>query len=226
MNPTYDVNFKHPLPESSLETSRVKLTPFLPHFHTDQLLSILSANPEIERFLAIPFTAEAIDTFGADPESILFAVIDKTKGEHGGEQGAFAGIIGLCNTSAQNLTTEIGGVICFPEFQRTFVNTNAVGILLRYCLNLPEEGGLGFRRVQWAASPFNTSSIRAAERMGMKIEGTLRWLWVLPEGKEGKKPGAGRGEGHGRDSVMLATYWDDWENGGREHVEKIMVRQS
>ncbi|KAJ7773269.1 acyl-CoA N-acyltransferase [Mycena metata] len=226
MNPPYDVNFKHPLPESGLESSRVKLTPFLPHVHADQLLSVLSANPELERFLPIPITAEAIRIlhkyFVADPASILFAVIDKTKGE----QGAFAGIIGLCNTSPQNLTTEIGGVVCFPEFQRTFVNTNAIGILLRYCLNLPKEGGLGFRRVQWAASPVNTASVRAAERMGMKVEGTLRWLWVLPEGKEGKKPGAGRGEGLGRDSVMLATYWDDWENGGREHVDKLMDRQS
>ncbi|KAJ7755143.1 acyl-CoA N-acyltransferase [Mycena metata] len=222
MNPTYDVNFKHPLLESSLETSRVKLTPFLPHVHTDQLLSVLAANPEMERFLPIRITAEAIDAVGLDPESILFAVIDKTKGPH----GAFAGTVGLLHASSQNRSTEIGPVICFPEFQRTFVNSNAVGILLRYCLNLPEEGGLGFRRVQWAASPLNTASIRVAERMGMKLEGTLRWVFVLPKGLEGKTPGAGRGEGDGRDSVILAAYWDDWENGGREKVENIMDRQT
>lgn len=182
----------------------------------------LSAHPELERFFPIPLKPENIDDFfHPDPQSILFAVIDKTKGE-----GAFAGVIGLVHTSSQNMSTEIGCVICFPEFQRTFVNTNAVGILMRYCLNLPEEGGLGFRRVQWTANPANTASIRAAERMGMKVEGTLRWYWVLPEGKEGKKVGAGRGEAVGRDSVLLATYWDDWENGGREHVETIMDRQS
>jgi len=97
---------------------------------------------------------------------------------------------------------------------------------MRYCLDLPKDGGLGFRRVQWTASPANVTSIRAAERMGMKVEGTLRWMWVLPEGKEGKKAGEGRGAGAGRDSVLLASYWDDWENGGREDVEKIMERKS
>ncbi|KAJ6576425.1 acyl-CoA N-acyltransferase [Mycena vulgaris] len=176
-----------------LESSRVLLQPFLPLY------------------------------VRADPESILFAVIDKTKGE----QGAFAGVIALAHTSLQNLSAEIGWVICFPEFQRTFVNSNAVGILMRYCLDLPKDGGLGLRRVQWTAGPGNAASIRAAERMGMKMEGTLRWTWILPEGKEGKKAGEGRGEGAGRDTVILAAYWDDWElNGGREHVEKVLERKS
>ncbi|KAJ7150339.1 acyl-CoA N-acyltransferase [Mycena filopes] len=222
MNPTYDVNFKYPLPESGLETSRVKLTPFLPHVHGDQFISTLAAHPELERYLPIVIDSTIDTLFQGDPESILFAVIDKTKGE----EGAFAGIIALIHASSQNLSVEIGAVVCFPEFQRTFVNSNAVGILMRYCLNLPEDGGLGFRRVYWTASPENAASIKAAERMGMKMEGTLRWLWVLPEGKEGKKAGAGRGEGKGRDSVMLAACWDDWENGVREKVEKIMDRQA
>ncbi|KAF7345350.1 N-acetyltransferase domain-containing protein [Mycena venus] len=140
------------------------------------------------------------------------------------KQNVFAGVIGLCNTSPHNLVTEIGPVICFPEFQRTFVNTNAIGILLRYCLNLPEEGGLGLRRVQWSTHPANTASVGAAERMGMTREGTMRWRWVLAKGKEGKEVAPGRGEGPGRDSVMLAACWDDWENGGRELVEKQINR--
>lgn len=95
---------------------------------------------------------------------------------------------------------------------------------MRYSLNLPKDGGMGFRRLQWTANPLNTGSVRAAERMGLKVEGTLRWTWVLPEGKEGKEAGEGRGEGVGRDTVVLATYWDHWENGGREHVHNILNR--
>ncbi|KAJ7170683.1 acyl-CoA N-acyltransferase [Mycena crocata] len=214
----YDVNFSQPIPASGLETSRVKLTPFLPHVHGPEFHAQIAANPIIEKFLPISLAPASLDTlFRVDPDSVLFAVIDKPK-------NALAGVIALVHTSAQNLSTEIACVICFPAFQRTYVNSNAVGILLRYCLDLPENGGLGFRRVQWTANPANTASIKAAERMGMKMEGTLRWTWVLPAGKEGQEAGKGRGDGVGRDSVLLATCWDDWENGGREHVAKILER--
>ncbi|KAJ7494730.1 acyl-CoA N-acyltransferase [Mycena galericulata] len=220
--PLVDVNFQYPIPESGLESSRVKLTPYLPNTHGDVFFAQISEHPELSRWLPITLTPPVVQGLYADPKSIMFAVIDKTRGE----QGRFAGVIGLFYTSSQNLSTEIGPVICFPEFQRTFVTSNAIGILLKYALDLPKDGGLGLRRVQWMAHPLNTASVRAAERMGMKLEGTLRWTWVLPSGKEGKQAGEGRGEGLGRDSVLLATYWDDWENGGREEVEKILERTS
>ncbi|KAJ7227183.1 acyl-CoA N-acyltransferase [Mycena pura] len=227
---SYDaqVNFNHPVPTSVLETSRVKLIPFLPHVHGDEFHAKLSAHPELTQFLPCAFTPAIIQELLRDPESVLFAVIDKTKGDGDDAHGTwgFAGMIGLLHTSSQNLCTEIGPVICFPEFQRTFVTSNAVAILLRYCLNVPAHGGLGFRRVQWTAHPANVASIKTAERMGMKREGVLRWTWVLPLGVEGMQVPPERGQGAGRDSVLLAAYWDDWENGGREHVDKIVDRQS
>ncbi|KAF7330537.1 N-acetyltransferase domain-containing protein [Mycena venus] len=182
---TYDINWSHPLPESGLETARVKLTPFIPHIHWAELAAELSAHPEIERYLPLPITPGAIESgFRADSQSILFAVINK-------EQNVLAGVIGLLHTSPTNLATEIGPVICFHKFQRTFVNTNAIGILMRYCLNLPKDGGLGFRRVQWLAHTANTASIRTAERMGMTREGTLRWTWVLGKRERGQRGWAG-----------------------------------
>lgn len=78
------------------------------------------------------------------------------------------------------------------------------------------------------ASPFNEKSIRAAERMGLRREGVLRWSFVLPASKEGKKVAGWReevDENDGRDSVILAMCWDDWEKGGREHVEKALARK-
>jgi len=50
---------------------------------------------------------------------------------------------------------ELGPVIVLPEFQRTFVSMNAIGLLLKYVLDLPAQGGLGYRRVQWTADPLN-----------------------------------------------------------------------
>jgi len=215
------VNFNHPVP-TSLETPRVKLVPFLFHVHGDEFHAKLS-DPQLTQFIPGVFTPAITQELLRDPESVLFAVIDKTKGD---DAQGFAGVVGLLHTSSQNLCTEIGPVICFPEFQRTFVTSNAVAILLRYCLNLPAHGGLGFRRVQWTAHPDNIASIKTAERMGLKREGVLRWTWVLPQGMDGMPVPPERGQGAGRDSVLLAAYWDDWENGGREHVDKIVDHQS
>ncbi|KAF7312271.1 N-acetyltransferase domain-containing protein [Mycena indigotica] len=212
--------FRPPFTETALETSRVKLEVFSPAVHSEAFFSIVGAHHGLLRYFAIDFTPEILETFLADPGTILFAIIDKTR------QDSFAGIIGLLHTSFANLSTEIGPVVIFPDFQRTFVASNAIGLVMRYCLNLPSDGGLGFRRVQWTANEENTASLRAAERMGMKVEGVMRWNWVLPPGREGKQVSNGRGAGLGRHSVLLAVCWDDWENGGKELVDKIVERKS
>jgi RimJ/RimL family protein N-acetyltransferase len=79
-------------------------------------------------------------------------------------------------------------VLVFPERQRTYVTSNAIGLLLRYCLELPsgpQRPGLGFRRVLWTAHTENRASQAAARRMGFKEEGVERWAYVIPEGMEG-----------------------------------------
>jgi RimJ/RimL family protein N-acetyltransferase len=177
-----------------------------------------------------------LDTFveeriRSNPACILFAVFDKTKASPGNADGELAGTIGLLNTSTANLVTEIGFVLMLPAFRRTHVTSNAIGLLLRYALNLPTAGGLGLRRVVWQASAINGPSLRAAERMGFKREGVLRWTWVLPEGKE-RGNGRERRKGDpkenqlGRDTVVLGLCWDDWENGGEEQVDAIIARTS
>jgi hypothetical protein len=156
-------------------------------------------------------------------------------------------------------------VIVLPLYQRTFVSTHAIGLLLDYALQKPGDGGLGLRRVQWMAHADNTASVRAAERMGFKMEGVLRYVvrldiilsfvlfnqrvesvlivWVItfvfvivnlrwdrtvPIDKEnGIKPREGDVlQLRGRHSAILAMCWDDWEDGGREHVRKMMARRS
>ena len=125
---------------------------------------------------------------------ILYAIIDKTRSphptsaslSHAPSQVNFAGVLGYLNSCPIHLKTEIGFLIVLPPFQRTHVTTNAVGLLLLYALNLPSISdsvpfpGLGLRRVQWQTNELNAKSIRAAERMGLKMEGILRWDRVLP----------------------------------------------
>ncbi|KAA1478509.1 hypothetical protein DENSPDRAFT_686696 [Dentipellis sp. KUC8613] len=223
----YDVNFMFPIDTSALESDRVLLTPFIPSIHAQQYIEETLKNPELERYL--PFQPSTISQllhfveYGIrrDPGWVLFAITDKGRPDPDFGGGSFAGVIGLLHTSATELCTEIGFVVTFTAFQRTYVTSNAVGLLLRYCLELPSPSfpaGLGLRRVVWMANAVNLKSVAAAERMGFKREGTLRWVRALPEGKEGYPPREGDSKPKclGRHSAILSLCWDDWEAGARE----------
>jgi RimJ/RimL family protein N-acetyltransferase len=219
----YDVNFPFPLPAAKLCSARIRLVPFTPSKHAQPFHDGSKDHPDLFRYIPVHLhSLEHIliltEMMRSDPTMLLFAIEDLELDEK-----PIAGIIGLVHTSSSNLSTEIGPVIVLPTYQRTHVSTHAIGIVLRYCLDLPSQNGLGFRRVQWTANPANEKSVKVAERMGLKREGTLRWTWVLPEGKEGMK--RGEEEKKGRDSVLLAICWDDWEEGVEKLVISLMERR-
>ncbi|KAH9027377.1 hypothetical protein EDB85DRAFT_2134030 [Lactarius pseudohatsudake] len=216
----YDINWAFPLYEETLESERVKLTPFIPSLHAQEYAA--------QRWF--PFDLSSLDLLLTEvevrvrrnPSWILFAIIDKARG------GAMAGVIGLINASPENLSAEIAWVLVFPAFQRTYVTSNAIGIMLQYTFELPEPGsgvrrGLGFRRVQWTAHSANKPSSAAA------TQGVLHWTWVLHEGAEGHgiplRVGDPLSPRPGRHSVLFALCADDWENGGREHVQRLINRK-
>ena len=226
----YDINFSLPIHEASLESDRIKLTPFIPALHVREYWDQATQTPEIYRFFSIQ--PETIDDFlffletriRRNPNSVFFAIIDKGRG------GTLVGVIALIRTEPSNLSTEIGFVIILPAYQRTYVTSNAVGILLRYCLELPDatRPGLGLRRVQWVADPSNHPSYNAAVRMGFRYEGTSRWRLVIHEGKEGNGSPLRVGDPSkcpSGDSKLLSFCADDWEGGGRENVERAINRQ-
>lgn len=230
----FDIKFNAPVPEK-LETPRVRLEPFIPSVHAKPFYDEYQKNRDaVEKYLPLSwpdysaFLTMTYNFIVSNPENLLFAIIDRTKG---GDDGAnyeesIAGIIGYLHSSPANLSIEIGPVIVLPRAQKTFVSSNAIGLMLKYALDLPKDGGLGLRRVAWTANPNNQGSVRAAERMGFTIEGVSRWTWVLPVGKDGGKPPVDgkRGEGQGRDSTILSVCWDDWEGGVREKVEEAIHR--
>lgn len=182
-----------------------------------------------ERLLVDYLVADWVD---ADPTRMLYAVIDKTHPPSPeDESGALAGVIAYLNSSAPNLSTEIGFIVILPPFQRTHVTSNAIGLLLQYALEPGSTGGLGLRRMQWQCSTMNAASQRTAERMGFRFEGILRWDRVYAQGRTMGKEGHGRDlppgantDDLGRDTVMYSLCWDDWEQGMREAVQAIMDR--
>ncbi|KAI0338785.1 hypothetical protein BDW22DRAFT_1432305 [Trametopsis cervina] len=219
----YDINFVFDLHFPSLETERVKVVPFVPRLHMEDYWAQVSTSPDLLRYY--PFLWDTKPNFltfiehfiRRDPANVLLAIIDKTKPNpaHG---GSLAGTIGFWSSS-------------FPEFQRTHVATNAVGVLMRHCLDLPTANppGLGLRRVEWKAHAKNLGSARLAERMGFRREGMMRWHWAVDPAlaKDGDKPREGDKfpDRYGRGTVILATCWDDWENGVRDVVKKNVDRQ-
>ncbi|CAE6426518.1 unnamed protein product [Rhizoctonia solani] len=239
-NKSYNVNFCFPVVE--LEADRVKLAPFIPRIHAAALFNAIVKAPDTMRYMpfSTPATLEAFEAFCEDffrcePGRCLYVVLlDKTRlvpGEEMDEEKVakvLMGTIGYINGSRELSTAEIAFVIVFPQYQRTHVNTHAVGLLMRYALDRPSEGGLGLRRLQWQAHASNLPSPMAAERLGFKFEGIIRWQRPLPADRETSAPfrlddtlGL-----PGRHTAMLAICWDDWENGGKEHVQKLMERKA
>ena len=230
----YDINWMLPLHEATLESDRVKLMPFIPSLHAQGYADQVKAHPDLHRWY--PFDLSTLDNIltrvelfvRRSPMAILFAIIDKARGD------GFAGVIALLGTLPMNLSTEIGWLVVFPEFRGSYVAKNAIGLLLNYCLELPDPPpgrprGLGFRRVQWTTHSANQPSLAVAKRIGFKEEGVMRWTWVLPDGAEGNKIPLRDGDPlsprPGRHNTVFSFCSDDWESGGREHVQHMIDRQ-
>ncbi|EJC99177.1 uncharacterized protein FOMMEDRAFT_94275 [Fomitiporia mediterranea MF3/22] len=244
MSSSLDPNFVFPVRD--LESARVKLTLFDPLLHGKEYFQKTEEAPELYKYYPSgPFNSyeDFIDEYiegkiQKDTNAVLFAILDKTSNSLPEATPRLAGTIGLLNTKVMNQSTEIGFIVILPEFQRTHVTSNAVGLLLHYCLELPAEHakgelkygpGLGLRRVQWQTHGDNAQSVRSAERMGFRREGLIRWDRPLKEGKVGVPVPPERAAlraGAGRHSWMLSLCWDDWElDGVREVVQQQMDRK-
>lgn len=227
----YDVNFCFPVKE--LENERIKLTPFIPSIHAEPYFEGTKDHPEIYEYLPLgPYTSSSeivdqvfVPSVQPDPGVIVFSVLDKTRLLPESGEPRFAGMIGLLHTIPSQLTTELGFVIILPEFQRTHVTTNAIGLMLEWSLDVPSKGGVGMRRVQWETNITNVASRRVAERMGFQFEMVQRWQRILGEHKGGEAVIGedGRKDWPGRHTAILSICWDDWEvwrEKNREEMKK------
>ncbi|KAL5498929.1 hypothetical protein ACEPAH_1447 [Sanghuangporus vaninii] len=212
-----------------------------PTLHAQKHVELSKTHPELFKYLPYgPF--ETLGEFVSVHENrvtsirgnVLSAILDNKGEHHGNGSPPYAGVVGLLNTSVANQCTEIGFITIFPEFQRTHVTVNAVGLLFHYCFELPSNINgkyglaLGLRRVQWQKREENAASVRAAERMGFRCGGLIRWQRILFKGKYGMTVPPEREalcENPGRHSWMLSVCWDDWElEGTREFVQEQMER--
>lgn len=193
--------------------------------------------PEISTYLVFPiieteadFIKEIYHIVKAAPGECLYSVFKKipASGEEKPDR-RWAGVVSLSATDPVNAMTEIG--ICIsPEFQRTHVATNAIGLMLQYMLDPPSAGGLGLRRVEWRCHVGNEASRRIALRMGFEFEGVLRWNRVLPRSTTGlpvealERRNGTTGEVLGRHTAVFSIVWDEWDE-KRPNVVSQMERK-
>lgn len=176
------------------------------------------------------FLKEVYDGISSSAADCLYAVIDKVASP-GNENanGKCAGVLSLNATNSVNAVTEVG-VLIFPEFQRTHVATNAIGLFLQWTLDPPTAGGLGLRRVEWKTHAGNAASRKTALRMGFEFEGILRWDRVFPQGQialpveDLKRRNGTEEEQPGRHTAVYSIVWDEWDE-KRPKVLALMKRK-
>lgn len=225
------MDLPYPIPGASSHTFWISYTQ--PTIHGDWYWENTKNHPELYKYFPFgPFDSkeklfEILFTQRIQPNQgyIAYAVYDKVFEPN----PTPAGMVGLLDASPMNLSAEIGFLMAFPRYQRTHLTSNMLGLLLQYCLEVPERGGLGLRRVQWQANVQNGASVNAALRMGFQQEGVKRWDRVIPAsiGKPNEverlpREGDPHRTGFGRHTALLGLCWDDWEDGVREKVRELM----
>lgn len=229
--------------DTPIANDRVKLVPFDLDLHGAALIAQSADHPELWANMSfIPFTTvnELKESF-TRPDTILslsnpahttFAIIDKTRDRSPEDpEGELAGMVAYIYTSKAHLSSEIGAIVVLPQYQRSHVTSNTVGLMLQYAFTSPEDGGMGLQRIQWHCSTANAASAKVAERMGFEKVGKIPYHMKFPLGKRHGKLGNGKPLPPGshpddvwRDTFYYSLSWDVWEDEAREKVEKAMSR--
>ncbi|KAI7773153.1 hypothetical protein LA080_011736 [Diaporthe eres] len=229
--------------DSPIANDRVKLVPFDLDLHGAAFIAQSADHPELWANMSfIPFTTvnELKESF-TRPDTILslsnpahttFAIIDKTRDRSPEDpEGELAGMVAYIYTSKVHLSSEIGAIVVLPQYQRSHVTSNTVGLMLQYAFTPAEDGGMGLQRIQWHCSTANAASAKVAERMGFEKVGMIPYHMKFPLGKRHGKLGNGKPLPPGshpddvwRDTCYYSLSWDVWEGEAREKVEKAMSR--
>jgi RimJ/RimL family protein N-acetyltransferase len=114
-----------------------------------------------------------------------------------------AGSTRFANLDVANRRVEIGWTFVGGPWQRTAVNTEAKGLLLRHAFET-----LGARRVEFKTDARNATSRAALARLGATEEGTLRQHMV-------------RADGTSRDTVYFSVVAGEWPDVQARLAERL-----
>lgn len=162
--------------------------------HTAALQTLALDAPESWEWLpAGPFVsgesfAAYLRMVAASHEEILWAVLPHRPD---GTIGPAAGWLGLLDVNPRHARMELGNVWFPPGLARTRSATEATALLLGHVFD-----DLGYGRVAWKCDARHTASVRAAQRLGFRYEGTARAHMIV--------------RGLGRDTAYYAMLREEW----------------
>ncbi len=179
---------------------RIRLRPLLAS--DGEILVVAAADGKLWE---LPFTvvpsAETIESYiaaalkGQAEGTVLPFVIEIR------QSGRAVGSTRLWKIDRQNRKLEIGHTWISASWQRTFVNTEAKFLLLRFAFE-----DLSCVRVQFTTDEINEKSRAAILRLGAKQEGIVRHERIMPDGRK-------------RNSVRFSIIDDEWPS-VRDALEK------
>jgi len=117
-------------------------------------------------FYERPATKEAFNVYIQNLEKsrdpLHFTVIDN-------HHNRPVGTVALMRIEPQHGVIEVGHVVFSPLLQQTIMSTEAHFLLMQYAIEQ-----LGYRRYEWKCDSLNSSSRKAAQRLGFQFEGIFR----------------------------------------------------
>ncbi|WP_437879411.1 GNAT family N-acetyltransferase [Pseudomonas sp. LRF_L74] len=176
-----------------LEGRYVNLEPLDAKRHGDDLWLVLQgpdSDPLLWDYLPYgpfaerpPFDAWlAANQASSDPQ--FYAVIDRQKRRT-------VGLLSFLRITPKDGVIEIGHIAFSRTMQRSPASTEAVFLLADYAMST-----LGYRRLEWKCNARNARSMRAAERLGFRFEGTFRQHMVI--------------KGENRDTAWFSILDSEW----------------
>jgi RimJ/RimL family protein N-acetyltransferase len=103
--------------------------------------------------------------------AVPFVTIEKSANE-------LVGSTRYANTDSVNRRLEIGWTWIIPEWQKTYVNTEAKYLMLKHAFEV-----LGCIRVEFKTDSLNDKSRKALAGIGAKEEGIFRNHRIMPDGR-------------------------------------------
>ena len=104
--------------------------------------------------------------------------------------GKWEGIASFLRVQPDAGSTEVGYIALAPQLQQTTAAAEAMFLMMRWAFEA------GYRRYEWKCNALNTSSRRAAQRLGFNYEGIFRQATVV--------------KGRNRDTAWFAIIDKEW----------------
>lgn len=157
--------------------------------HTANLFQSFQGHDDVWDYMPSgPFTSftqfrrwVSVMTKSDDP--LFYAVRNLTSGK-------WEGLASFLRVQPDAGSIEVGYIVFAPQLQKTTSATEAMFLMMRWALEA------GYRRYEWKCNALNTSSRRAAQRLGFNYEGIFRQASVV--------------KGRNRDTAWFAIIDKEW----------------